>query len=98
MLPLLKVSLERSSCPALPPKALAPLLNFGLDSSFAGLGAKALTSLVLQLSMMVSMDVISLLEGIDTSMSAPLRLARPCALSGCSPTLLCLLVPCSPLG
>jgi hypothetical protein len=53
------------------PKASTPLLNSGFDSSSAGLGAKALTSLVLRLSMMAFVDINPLLEGIDTSTSAP---------------------------
>jgi hypothetical protein len=52
-------------CPT--PKALTQLVNSGFDSSSASLEAKALASLVLQSSMMVSVDVIFLLEGIDTS-------------------------------
>jgi hypothetical protein len=53
------------------PKVSAPLLNSSYDSSSAGLGAKALTSLVLRLSMMTSVDIIPLLEGIDTSTPTP---------------------------
>jgi hypothetical protein len=53
------------------PKALAPLLNFGFDSSSTGLRAKALMSLVLRLSMMAFVDIIPLLEGIDISTPTP---------------------------
>jgi hypothetical protein len=55
----MKASLEHSKLPCPTPIASAQLFYSDLGSPSAGLGAKALTSLVLRSLMMASVDVIS---------------------------------------